>query len=395
MNKWEDEVISNNLIREQAILCPSATMSSQASRKDKEGVPDSSNIRPAFFHDTDRIIHSQAYSRYIDKTQVFFLFKNDHITHRVLHVQLVSKVGRTIGRFLKLNEDLIEAIALGHDLGHAPFGHDGETILNQICIDQGIGNFFHNAQSVRCLMQLETQPKPLNLTLQVLDGILCHNGENISEEYAPSPKKTWDSFLCEYDQCWTSPDITKKLKPFTMEGCVVRVSDVIGYIGRDLEDAITVNLITREDIPSFVTHTLGNNNRDIINTLIIDLLNNSYGNNYLSFSKNILTALHELQKFSVERIYQDPRKISQNDKIKNMFFLTFNQCLEHLKSGEVQTPIYKELLSKMPYQYIADTNPARIVVDYIAGMTDDYIQEHFHELFVPKSFGKQIEKSNI
>lgn len=390
MSKWKDEIISNNHIREQTILCPAGAMSSQALRRYQEDIPDSSNIRPSFFHDTDRIIHSQAYSRYIDKTQVFFLFKNDHITHRVLHVQLVSKIGRTIGRFLKLNEDLIEAIALGHDLGHAPFGHDGETILNKICIDQGIGHFFHNAQSVRCLMQLETQPKPLNLTLQVLDGILCHNGEEISEQYTPSPKKTWDKFLYEYDQCWTSPDTIKKLKPFTMEGCVVRVSDVIGYIGRDLEDAIAVNLITREDIPDYVNRTLGNNNRDIINTLIIDLISNSFGENYLSFSKNILNALKELQKFSIERIYQDPRKISQNNKIKSMFNLTFNQCLEYIVNGEIDTTIYRDFLSKMPHEYITNTKPARIVVDYIAGMTDDYIQDYFKDSFVPTSFGKCI-----
>jgi len=393
MRNWEDEIIKNNHLREQNILVPLATFSAQASRRYAEDEDDALNIRPPFFHDTDRIIHSRVYSRYIDKTQVFFLFKNDHITHRVLHVQLVSKIGRSIGRCLKLNEDLIEAIALGHDLGHAPFGHDGEEILDDICLAEGIGRFPHNAQSVRCLMELEIRPKPtpkpLNLTLQVLDGILCHNGEDISEEYYPSPKKTWDDFLAEYEQCWAARKV-KKFKPFTMEGCVVRVSDVIAYIGRDIEDAITVELIKREDIPESITKTIGDNNRDIINTLIKDLLKNSYGKDYLSFSKDILAALRALQKFSREKIYQDTRKISQNDKIKNMFALTFKQCLQHLQEEKTESLIYRDHIYKMPADYAARTKPARIVVDYMAGMTDSYLIDYFQNFFVPKSFGTHI-----
>jgi len=308
-------------------------------------------------------------------------------------VQLVSKIGRSIGRCLKLNEDLIEAIALGHDLGHAPFGHDGEEILDAICLAEGIGRFPHNAQSVRCLMELETRPKPtpqpLNLTLQVLDGILCHNGEDISEEYYPSAQKTWDDFLAEYDQCWATREV-KKFKPFTMEGCVVRVSDVIAYIGRDIEDAITVGLIKREDIPEAITRTIGDNNRDIINTLIKDLLKNSYGKEYLSFSKDILSALRELQKYSREKIYQDARKISQNDKIRHMFELTFKQCLQHLQEERTESPIYRDHLYNMPDGYAAKTQPARIVVDYMAGMTDSYLTDYFQNFFVPKSFGAHI-----
>src|SRR5690554_121962 len=149
------EIIKNNLLREYKSFSKFACKSSKGLRRYQEDIPDKKNIRPTFFHDTDRILHSLAYTRYIDKTQAFFLFDNDHITHRVLHVQLVSKIARTIGRFLKLNEDLIEAISLGHDIGHVPYGHDGERYLNEICKKYNLGYFCHNAQSVRALMELE------------------------------------------------------------------------------------------------------------------------------------------------------------------------------------------------------------------------------------------------
>ena len=247
IRKISKEILKNNLKREYRTLSPFACKSSKGIRKNPEleEIPDRINIRPMFFHDADRIIHSNAYSRYIDKTQVFFLFENDHITHRVLHVQLVSKIARVIGRFLRLNEDLIEAIALGHDLGHVPYGHDGERFLNTISVKRGIGFFYHNVQSVRFLMNIEKGGRGLNLTLQVLDGILAHNGEIVNVTYAPLYEKDWDSFLKEYEKCYQVRDYYKSLRPMTLEGCVVRVADVIGYIGRDIEDAIEIKLKAR------------------------------------------------------------------------------------------------------------------------------------------------------
>jgi len=301
------KIVFNNLHRERQTLLRYACKNRRGIRKypEREKIPDRENIRPVFFHDTDKIIHSNAYSRYIDKTQVFYLFENDHITHRVLHVQLVSKIGRVIGRCLRLNEDLIEAIALGHDLGHVPYGHDGERILNKLCNSSGIGCFCHNAQSVRILMVLEEKGKGLNLSLQVLDGILAHNGELLSKEYTPNYGKTWQDFEEEYKKCFEVEDYSEKIVPMTLEGCVVRISDVIAYIGRDIEDAITLKVIRKNDIPREIRRTLGFPNDKIIHTLVLDLVKNSYDKDYLAFSEDVFNALNDLLKFNKVSIYQN------------------------------------------------------------------------------------------
>lgn len=331
MKKYNNEILSkivlNNLQRERKSLFKYACRSNKGIRKypKKEKVLDRENIRPIFFHDTDKIMHSFAYSRYIDKTQVFYLFENDHITHRVLHVQFVSKIGRVIGRCLKLNEDLIEAIALGHDLGHVPYGHDGEKVLNTLCKKNKIGCFCHNAQSVRFLMEIENAGEGLNLSLQVLDGILAHNGEILKEEYIPDYGKTWERFEEEYWKCFNEENYGKKIYPMTLEGCVVRISDVIAYIGRDIEDAKTLKLIKTNDIPIEIRRTLGASNDKIINNLVMDLIKKSYGKDYLTFSKDIFKALEDLQKFNLENIYFDPRIKTQTPKIENMFIHTLVQ----------------------------------------------------------------------
>jgi dGTPase len=245
------DIVKANRKREKDTLAAWACFSKEAIRfyPERLKVADDLNIRQSFYHDTDKIIHSRAYTRYIDKTQVFSRMDNDHITHRVLHVQLVAKVARTIGRSLRLNEDLIEAISLGHDLGHVPYGHAGERALNIICEQEGIGYFTHGAQSVKAVMELENQGEGLNLTLQTLDGMLCHNGELFSQNYAPEKNKTKEKFLDDYRCCFTIPRYPAKLIPMTLEGCVMRLSDIIAYIGRDVEDAITVGLIERSDLP--------------------------------------------------------------------------------------------------------------------------------------------------
>ena len=203
--------------------------------------------RQNFAIDADRILHSLAYTRYIDKTQVFYLLKNDHITHRVLHVQLVSRIARTIGRHLRLNDDLIEAAALGHDLGHPPFGHDGESFLSRLCRENSIGHFVHAVQSVEFLETIEKRGRGLNLSLQVLDGILSHDGEVDLPSLKPRPGLTFeelDRILPEKKK-----DPSRPLAPMTAEGCVVRLADTISYIGRDFEDGIRVGLVDRPDLP--------------------------------------------------------------------------------------------------------------------------------------------------
>ncbi|MDI6618096.1 MAG: HD domain-containing protein [Clostridiales bacterium] len=388
------EIIKNNAKREGRTLSKYACRSLQGIRlfPEREEMPDRENIRPVFFHDGDRIIHSRAYTRYIDKTQVFFLFDNDHITHRVLHVQLVSKIGRMIGRCLKLNEDLIEAIALGHDIGHVPYGHDGESYIDEICSSKGFGYFCHNAQSVRSLMELEDHGRGLNLTLQVLDGVLAHNGEQLQSRYEPDTGKDWDRFLDEYSKCWKVKNFSTGIVPMTLEGCVVKVSDIISYIGRDIEDAMTVRMIKREDIPKGIVKVLGNNNRDIINKLIRDIVLNSYDKPYLRFSKDVYDALNELFDFNRERIYNNPFKTKENGKIKNMFKLLFETYIKQLNEKDESSLIYGEHLKEMSDSYKENNSNARIVVDYIAGMTDSYFNRQFNDLVLPRKFGRYIKK---
>ncbi len=384
-------ILAGNAKRE-SILSKYACKSARAERlyPDREKIPDNANIRPAFFHDADRIIHSSAYTRYIDKTQVFFLFDNDHITHRVLHVQFVSKIARVIGRCLRLNEDLLEAIALGHDIGHVPYGHDGEKHLNALSINSGIGFFCHNAQSVRALMELENRGKGLNLTLQVDDGILCHNGEFLNKVYEPNLNKTWETVLDEYQKCWTVAGFDRRITPMTLEGCVVRIADVIAYIGRDIEDAITVGLIERTDIPDEITDVLGNSNDKIINGLVVDLINNSMDKNYITFSDDVFKALELLLKFNYTHIYHNPKKQNQDKKIENMFKTMYHHYLSELVDENEDSAIFRNYVSGMIPEYREDTRPEKIVIDYIAGMTDDYFNHEFKKYVMPESYGMKI-----
>jgi len=388
-------IVINNLQRERKTFSKFACKNTKGIRKfpEREKVPDRENIRPVFFHDTDKIIHSLAYSRYIDKTQAFYLFENDHITHRVLHVQFVSKIGRVIARCLKLNEDLIEAISLGHDLGHVPYGHDGEKELNKLCMDNGIGCFCHNVQSARFLMEIENGGEGLNLSLQVLDGILSHNGEILSEEYKPNYDKTWKQFEEEYKRCLVEEKYSKEIFPMTLEGCVVRISDVIAYIGRDFEDAITLKLIKRNDIPREIARILGSSNDKIINKLVLDLIKNSYHKNYLSFSKDVFKALKDLMEFNYDKIYSDPRIKTQTQKIINMFEQLFKQYSQDIENKYKSSAIYLYFLNEMKDSYIKNTDRKRIIVDFIAGMTDDFFNNQYKELFVPQSYGYSIKSS--
>ncbi len=375
------QILTRNESREN-LLSEFATISSDSTRRIEE--PD--EVRSKFFRDSDRIIHSKAYTRYIDKTQVFYLFENDHITHRVLHVQLVSKIARQIGRALDLNEDLIEAIALGHDIGHAPYGHEGETYLSELCKKQGIGDFHHNVQSVKFLDKIENQ----NLTLQVLDGILCHDGESYDRLLRPDRNKSWDVFGREIE------DKTYKnieLRPMTLEGCAVRIADMISYIGRDIEDAITVGLITRDQIPENCNETIGNNNREIINTLVIDVIENSYGEDCISFSSEIWRALEDLRNFNRNTIYVNPRIKIQSGKIRTMYKFMFETFLEDIKRKNLNSNIYQHHVNY--YQssgYGERYSEPEIVRDFIAGMTDNYFYNTFKELFLPKKCRYTIDE---
>jgi len=338
--------------------------------------------RQNFSLDTDRILHSLAYSRYIDKTQVFYLIKNDHITHRVLHVQLVSKVSRTIGRLLGLNEDLIEAIALGHDIGHPPFGHDGERFLSELCQGAGLGYFSHNVQGVRFLEHIERKGKGWNLTLQVLDGILCHNGEIHTRILSPDRGKTFERMDREMTDRENDP--TKDLPPMTLEGCVVRMADTISYVGRDIEDAIRLGLVTREEIPDPCRRLLGDTNGTIVYTLVEDLVSSSLGKDHIAFSEEVSQALVRLKAFNHERIYMNSRVKKQTPKLKLMFQLLFAKYLHDLDTGNHDSDIDKEFLASKSSDYRTHTAKAAVVRDFIAGMTDEYFLTQCHKNLIPQ-----------
>lgn len=333
------------------------------------------DIRPNYFRDIDRIIHSLAYTRYIDKTQVYSLKNNDHITKRIIHVNLVSKVARTIGRALSLNEDLIEAASLGHDLGHVPFGHVGEAILNRISLKHNEGYFNHNVQSVRMLMIIEKK----NLTLQVLDAILCHNGEMLEKEYKPK-YKTKEEFLAEIEESYKVENYCSKLRPMTLEGCVVRISDIIAYIGRDIEDAITLNLINFSDIPLEITEVLGSTNTEIINTIVNDLIENSLNKNYLHFSHKVWQAIKCLKEFNHNNIYKNANSKKDLDFYEQAFNKLFDYYLKNI--NKKRTSIYKDFLVNMSNDYINNTSNPRKIIDFIAGMTDKYFLNEYNKLFL-------------
>jgi len=367
-------------------------LDSEATRYYEE---ESEDIRPPFFRDVDRIVHSKAFSRYIDKSQVFFDVNNANITHRSLHVTLVSRVSRQIGRVLRLNTDLIEAIALGHDIGHSPFGHIGEEILNEISKRYTMGNFSHNAQGIRWLSYLEKRypkkpAKGLNLTLQVLDGILCHDGEVNEQKLKPLKRngKTWEEHLREYEDCFNKNEI--KRIPMSYEGITARFADTISYIGRDIEDAILLGLLSRNDLPDSCKKILGDTNPKIINTLITDLLNFSLDNDVIGYSDDIFQALKELKTFNYRKIYIRRDLLKKNsldktfiDKLKERFELIFKSCLKDLIEENYSSRIFKDHIEYIDnenfsiYFYsLKDQNKLPLIVrDYIAGMSDRYFSE--------------------
>ncbi len=370
------EEIKNNMNKFDSNLSPYACLNRQAVHFIDENDGD---IRPPYFRDIDRIIFSLSYSRYSDKTQVYSFIDNDHISKRMTHVQLVSKVARTIGRALNLNEDLIEAAALGHDLGHVPFGHAGESILNKISLENGEGYFNHNVQSVRTLMYLEKNGKGKNITLQVLDAIMCHNGEFALKEYRPK-KKTKDDFLNEYKLTYDDMSMVKKLVPMTLEGCVVRISDIIAYIGRDIEDAVRLGYINIDDIPKDITDVLGVNNKSTINILVNDIVKNSYGKDYLCMSDEVFDALVKLKQFNYKNIYDRSITDEMKKQYDMMFRTVFNKSLEALINNDTNSPIFTIYLNNMDEKYLNNTSNARKVIDYIAGMTDDFFVHQYTKL---------------
>ncbi len=349
---------------------------------------ENNDLRPPFSHDADRIIYSLAFSRYLNKTQVFTYQKHDHLTKRMTHVIYVSKIARTIGRSLNLNEDLIEAAALGHDLGHTPFGHVGEKILNDLAQKYHLGSFNHNVHSVRLLKDIENYGQGLNISVQVLDAILCHNGEMALGKYEPV-KKTPEQFLKEYEASYTDPAILAKMRPMTLEGCVVRISDLIAYLGRDIEDAVRLNLINYADIPKQIKKTLGTTNSQIISTIINDIITHSSNKPYIELSPEIFKAIVALKKFNYEHIYNLAYTKQEKKQMAADFSLLFKTLLKDLKGMNKRSAIVKYYEVMVPrYQ---NQPLERIVLDYIAGMTDDYFAKQVNKIRQKNHTRKEVE----
>ena len=344
-------------------------------------------IRPVFVRDIEKILHLPVYNRYADKTQVFSLYNNDDITRRALHVQLVSRIARNIGSILGLNLDLIEAIALGHDIGHAPFGHAGERFLDELLEGETGRHFNHNVHSARVLDKIFAR----NLTLQTLDGILCHNGEFELKEYKPKYGKSFDELDEEMERCYLGGyPATKELVPSTLEACVVRICDMIAYLGKDRQDARTAKIIS--DMQKISNEKIGMENAAIINNITVDIIENSYGKGYIKLSEDVYNDLVTAKRENNEIIYGSKLiKETYDNVIRPMFGEVYYRLLADLKAEDESSVIYKHHIAYVSagLKYYRDINylenePNQIVVDYIASMTDDYFVA-LHKLLFPDS----------
>ena len=368
--------IKKEMLKSEKILGKHACRSKDAIREQEQD----EDIRLEFARDVDKIIHSSCYTRYMSKTQVFVEPLNDHISTRMTHVQYVSKAARTIARALRLNEDLCEAIALGHDVGHTPYGHFGESILNKISKTYNDGKCFaHNLNSVRVFTVTEKKGNTTNLTLQVLDGIMCHNGEFVQEKYMPNRNKTFKTLYKEYEECLKNEEMIKRLIPMTLEGCVVRVSDIIVYIGKDIDDANRLGVFNKELLPENVKKYLGTENTQIMNSIIVDVIKNSYNKDYISMSKEVYEAVKTLKKFNYDNIYY--QAITQEDRARytktiETLYSVYSRALD---LEDKENDIYKLYLNNMSEEYLKSNSDSQKIIDYISGMTDNYLQRQYEK----------------
>lgn len=358
---------------------------------------DKANLwRPAFARDVEKIMNIPYYNRYADKTQVFSFMKNDDISRRSYHVQLVARQARNIGRMLNLNLDLIEAAALGHDIGHTPFGHAGERMLSEK-LKEHTGRYFnHNVHSVRVLDKI----LPWNVSLQTLDAVLCHNGELELQEYRPTDLGDFDRLDQRVKACDEDQTNIKKLIPGTLEGCVVRVCDIIAYLGKDRQDAVRLGMV--DENVSFSNAVIGNTNPEIINNMVVNIIENSYGKPYLKMDDEYFEAFRSAKKENGDLIYfKDNMNGMMDDVVVPMFDQVYEEILKQVKSHDKNSLFYKHHIEYIKglnqytplfdlEAYLAE-DPNVLTCDYIASMTDDYFVDLYNELF-PSSTKRIIYK---
>ncbi|MDE5942876.1 MAG: HD domain-containing protein [Clostridia bacterium] len=375
--------------RTESLYSPYACKSAQAVRKEcYEDV-----TRPPFLVDVDKIIHCPFYNRGSDKTQVFSFYKNDDITRRSSHIQLVSRIARTIGRALRLNLDLIEAISIGHDIGHTPFGHRGEWYLSEL-YNKNTGRYFnHNVHGVRVLQKISNS----KLTVQTLDGILCHCGEKVNGEYRPAPQKSFEEFEKILEECYVDQAAIGRLHPSTMEGCVVRLSDMVAYLGKDRQDAL-YRLKIKLELTDF---GIGSSNREIIKNVVEDVVANSMDKPYLSLSADVYDALKKTKDENYEKIYKSEQATAQyEDGVKPMFERLYYRFLDELDKADKNSLIYLNYLNdgivSKNYKELyggqkSDLILNDVVCDFMASMTDDYFLEAFKFLYPDDKLNERVK----
>lgn len=354
-----------------------------AIRRDARPGDEGNILRPAYVRDVEKILHLPAYNRYNGKTQVFSFRSNDDLSRRGLHVQLVARIARDIGSALGLNCDLIEAIGLGHDLGHTPFGHAGEKHLNDILFERTGRSFFHNVHSVRVLDKLYGR----NLSLQTLDGVLCHNGEYEQRIFELSGLDSFESFDEVVENCYRNDfDYVKTLRPMTLEGCVVRISDIIAYVGRDRQDAIEAGLLSED---AFDDGLGGGYNTWILTHASIDIVEHSYGKNRIEMSEELFDEIARAKRENYTKIYSSG---GVEEEHGDMMAQAFRRMYEHfyhdLEHGDESSFIFRHHIARIEkalsyygrtYDWQSDLD--QTVVDYIASMTDGYFTELATTLF--------------
>ena len=343
--------------------------------------------RPAYARDVDKILHSAYYSRYQDKTQVFSFTHNDDVTRRALHVQLVSRIARGMGAILGLDLDLIEAIALGHDIGHTPFGHAGEKYLSALYRGRTGRYFNHNVHSVRVLDTVF----PYNLSLPTLDGILSHNGEIELAEYRPRPLSGFAEFDRRLEDCYREQDGSASLVPSTLEGCLVRISDIIAYLGKDRQDATRAGLIPDETV--FREGAIGRGNSELINNLTVNVIEHSYGKDAICMDGEHFRALTEAKRENYGKIYLSGEVSGKmEDTVRPMMEEMYDTLRRHFTQGITSSPLFRHHVALVDRHrgyygapsYLEAVTADDAVTDYLASMTDDYFVELYRHLF-PKS----------
>ena len=377
--------------QEYMLLAPNAQKAAET--KGRLYPAEENEVRTCYQRDADRIVHSKSFRRLMHKTQVFLSPEGDHYRTRMTHTLEVSRIARTICRALRLNEDLAEAAAYGHDLGHTPFGHAGERFLSRCYHERTDRYFNHNVHSVRVLDQLYRR----NVSLQTLDGVLCHNGEFAQQELKRGHVGTFEALDALVEECTADEQVISTLRPSTLEGCVVRVADMIAYVGKDRQDAMDMGALASLD--EFDSTVMGKANAQIINNLTADIVNESYGRDRIAMSEAMFNDLKRAKRQNYEIIYnKEGLAASDGITVGEMFEEVYEKLLGDLTEGREESAIFRHHIDYLARKsrsitresYVGATEPNQIVVDYIASMTDSYFMALYAHLFPERATQIQL-----